>query len=124
MQLLTYAEIIRRLDPTGALGITRAWVKARVGYVKVGKKHAVPDAEVTALYDRLMDECRANQPRPASSGAKTSPPGSSDGASTAESGSIPPALAIANKLKKLSRRGKPAASQDSSDNVVVLPTRL
>lgn len=123
MQLLSFNEVRRRLDPDGVLGITTAWLRTRLGYVKVGKKHVVPEAEFTAFCERLMDECRAKQPRPASSGEKTSPPGPSAGEKEAESVSTPPAQAIANRLKKRSRPGKQPASPENFGNVVSLPTR-
>lgn len=120
MRLLSYAECRRRLDPDGDLGITLRWLRARMGYVKVGKKHLVPEPEFTALCNRMMDECREHQPYHASSGEKTSPPGSSVGESAEPSENALQVELIAARLKRRSRSGKPVGSPATSGNVVAL----
>ena len=119
-RLLSYQQCRARLDPDGTLGITLVWLRRQMGYVKVGKKHLVPEAEFTALCNRMMDECRGNQPRRASCGVQIFPPGSSDGAKPDENAKRLLAERVAERLKRSSKNGRQTALPAPSGNVVAL----
>lgn len=124
MELMSYHQCLAELDPTGKAGITLASLRAKLPYVKVGRKRLVPRAEFTTFCKKLLDECRENQPRPALHGDQTPPSGSSATTTDSAEESVKQAQAMSFKLKKRSSSGKPSKLAAASEsNLVIMPPR-